>query len=416
MIANLFTTRAIAFALILLFASSSRLFSQNNNTELKVFIDCDFCNEEHIKQNISYVSFVHDPYDADIHILATDQPTAGNGQEFKLNFIPKKSEDFKDFTLKFYSIPSSTDDEIRDKTLRAIKHGLMPFLYKTGEQVDFEISYQGENRNTETEKQLDPWNNWVFNIGTGGSLEAEESEKQFEVGIGIGANRVSEIWKISMGLSYELDYRMATDDDEEITSTNQDKEAGLEVIKSINNHWSWGFFGGLESSSYENMRLSLGLFPAIEYNFYPWDMSAGKRLSLAYGIGYVRQDYFDETIYNKMYDNLPQQRMVLRAEFVQKWGEFDVELESRNYLNDFKKYSLLLEAGISLRIAKGLSFEFDIEAQSVHDQIYLPKGDASLEDILIRRRKQATAYEAVIEIGLSYTFGSIYNNVVNERL
>jgi len=38
-----------------------------------------------------------------------------------------------------------------------------------------------------------------------------------------------------------------------------------------------------------------------------------------------------------------------------------------------------------------------------------------LEDVLLRRRKMATDYEIRIEFGIQFTFGSIYNNVVNER-
>lgn len=50
-----------------------------------------------------------------------------------------------------------------------------------------------------------------------------------------------------------------------------------------------------------------------------------------------------------------------------------------------------------------------------HDQLNLPKGDASLDEILLRRRELATDYDYHISIGLSYTFGSVYSNVVNPR-
>ena len=52
----------------------------------------------------------------------------------------------------------------------------------------------------------------------------------------------------------------------------------------------------------------------------------------------------------------------------------------------------------------------------IHDQLYLAKGDANLEDLLLQRRQLATTYEITSSIGLSYTFGSMYNNVVNTQL
>ena len=57
----------------------------------------------------------------------------------------------------------------------------------------------------------------------------------------------------------------------------------------------------------------------------------------------------------------------------------------------------------------------EVEYQLVHDQLYLPKGNASLEDVLLQRRKMATEYELGFEFGFQFTFGSIYNNIVNER-
>jgi hypothetical protein len=51
----------------------------------------------------------------------------------------------------------------------------------------------------------------------------------------------------------------------------------------------------------------------------------------------------------------------------------------------------------------------------IHDQLYLPKGDASHDDILLKRRQMATNYQINGRLGFKFTFGSIYNNVVNER-
>jgi hypothetical protein len=51
----------------------------------------------------------------------------------------------------------------------------------------------------------------------------------------------------------------------------------------------------------------------------------------------------------------------------------------------------------------------------VRDQLYLAKGKLTDEQILLRRRKLASKYSYFAGIGLSYSFGSIFNNVVNPR-
>lgn len=70
---------------------------------------------------------------------------------------------------------------------------------------------------------------------------------------------------------------------------------------------------------------------------------------------------------------------------------------------------------MSLRIAKGLSLTFQGDASIVNDQLSLPKGGVSDTDILLRRKMTETKFSYYSYFGISYTFGSIYNNVVNPR-
>jgi hypothetical protein len=51
----------------------------------------------------------------------------------------------------------------------------------------------------------------------------------------------------------------------------------------------------------------------------------------------------------------------------------------------------------------------------VRDQISLSAEEASEDQILLGSRRLPTDYEFGVFLGLSYTFGSIYNSVVNPR-
>jgi len=51
----------------------------------------------------------------------------------------------------------------------------------------------------------------------------------------------------------------------------------------------------------------------------------------------------------------------------------------------------------------------------IHDQLSLPAGGATQEEILLHRQELETAYSYWGSMGISYTFGSIYNNIVNPR-
>jgi len=54
--------------------------------------------------------------------------------------------------------------------------------------------------------------------------------------------------------------------------------------------------------------------------------------------------------------------------------------------------------------------------ESVHNQVYLPAGELSQEEILLRQSAMATAYEISLSGGFRIRFGSIYNNIINRRL
>ena len=52
----------------------------------------------------------------------------------------------------------------------------------------------------------------------------------------------------------------------------------------------------------------------------------------------------------------------------------------------------------------------------VRDQIFLPRSGISDEEVLLERRALETDSRFFLGFGFSYTFGSIYNNIVNSRL
>ena len=70
---------------------------------------------------------------------------------------------------------------------------------------------------------------------------------------------------------------------------------------------------------------------------------------------------------------------------------------------------------VSLRVVKGLALNVGGSLNSIRDQVYLPKVPGTDEQILLQERQRATTYRYFVNFGVSYTFGSIYNNIVNPR-
>jgi hypothetical protein len=129
----------------------------------------------------------------------------------------------------------------------------------------------------------------------------------------------------------------------------------------------------------------------------------------------VYSDYIDSTIYDKTKELLWAHKLFIGTEFKEKWGSVSFGVVGSNYFKDFKYNNLSIDGSVNLRIVKGLSLRLYGGISLIHDQLNLPKGDISRDDILTRRKQLASQYFYWGNIGITYTFGSIYNNVVNPR-
>ena len=70
---------------------------------------------------------------------------------------------------------------------------------------------------------------------------------------------------------------------------------------------------------------------------------------------------------------------------------------------------------VGVRITKGLELSIGGSFSIIHDQLNLVKGEASTEEILLRIKELETSFQYYMHVGISYTFGAIYNNVLNPR-
>lgn len=382
---------------------------------LRIFIDCEDCDHNYIRNNIKFVNFVREPQQAHVHILITEQETASEGRKFSLRFIGRQNFQGIDQNLVHTSPQSDTEHKLRRGLTQVLKMGLMPYVSQTSMKQLIDIEYDVQDADAVRKKESDPWMYWVFHIDMQGELEAEERQNDFNIINAMSAERTTEIWKIESEFKYEYQQENFKDDDEKITSKREEWEADAAIIKSLNSHWSVGLFGSGNSSTHKNLNLSLGIASGIEYNFFPWNQSDRRIFSISYSAGMKTYDYHEETLYGKTSEKLSGGRINLELRMIQPWGDVDVSLENSHYFYDLSKNRFKLESELSIRITEGLAFKLDLEAESIHDQLYLPRGDATLEEILLEQKQLATTYDLSVKFGLRYSFGSIYNNIVNRR-
>ncbi|MCK4749255.1 MAG: hypothetical protein KAT15_19515, partial [Bacteroidales bacterium] len=176
-----------------------------------------------------------------------------------------------------------------------------------------------------------------------------------------------------------------------------------------------GFKTNMVSSTYTNTRFSIDVMPSIEFNIFPYSRSTHRQLRILYGVGNSYNMYNDTTIFDKIEENLWQHQLQVAYQVQEKWGSINVSLEGSNYFHDFSKSRLELSGYLTIRVFKGLSLRVRGGAARINDQLSLVKGELTQADILLQLQELETSYNIGGEVGLTYTFGSIYNNIVNPR-
>jgi len=396
------------------------LYSQEEQNDIeemkkkapKVFLDGRRIDRNYIRTEIPFVNYVRDRKEADVHILITIQTTAPGGREYTIAFIGQKECSGINNTLIYASNKTDTAEEVRRGYVQVLKMGLVSYVARTPIGSQIGISFKKEVKPTSVE---DKWNFWVYSLSLRGRLNGEASRSSSSISGNLSVNRVTPESKLRMGISGNFDQRKYTSDDEKYTSTSESKSFSGLYAKSLNGHWSIGAFLNLSSSTYRNIEFSINPAPAIEYNLFPYSESTRRQLRFLYKLGYNFSRYREKTVYDKMSEHLFGQSLSATMEIREPWGTVEASLEGSHYFHNFKRNRMEFDLEFSFRVLKGLSFNVEGRYERIHDQLALASDEATLEEILLRRKELATEYEYSISVGLSFTFGSIYSNVVNPR-
>jgi len=376
---------------------------------INVFMDAP----SYIKKEVQFINYVRDKEDADLIVIDTQQRTGSGGREITFFIEGQFSYAGVMDTVKFHTSPVDTEDEIRSKEIRLLKMSLMKYIIGTPLADYIDINFL---KPITEEVSTDRWNNWVFRARVDGSLSGRETSNSHSVGAMLDADRVTSNWKYNFGLRFDNSYTVY--DYGEISATNVRKTSNLwgDVVKSLGDHWSVGLSADAYKSIYSNYDLRLSVDPVIEYDIFPYSESTRRifRVFYLFRIGY--NNYTDTTQFFKTEEMLFSQRLQSSFTTIQKWGSISLTARWNNYLHDFSLNNLSLNARIDMKIAKGLSINLRANYAFIHDQVSLRKGDASIEDVLLNRQELSTTFSYSTSFGITYTFGSIYSNVVNPRL
>ncbi len=391
---------------------------------LRVFLDCNRCDFDYLRREITFVNYVRDRHDAQVHVLVTTE-NSGGGRLYTLDFIGLEEFADRGVSYTYSESRTDTDDETREGLAQVLRVGFLHYIIDTPMAYDIQIDAGGRNGfgtgfaggglRMMAQPEDDPWDFWVFRLSTNARVSGEASREQRNFNGSASANRTTEDWIVRAEIegSYrENVHQLSTG---EFTDVRTSHQVDGQLVKSLGEHWGASIRGGSSASTFLNRDQRIRVLPGIEFNVFPYSESSRRSLTFAYEMGLESFDYIEETIFGKMEETLAAQEVEVTFDVEQPWGDSRVRLRYNSYVNDLSKYSTSVFGNLSFRVVRGLSVFASASTELVRDQVYLSAKKLTDEEILVERRQLATDSRYRVSFGFSYTFGSIFNNVVNPR-
>jgi hypothetical protein len=389
-----------------------------------VFWDCQGvnCNDQYYRTEIDWVNWIRVPEESQIHVIMTSQRTGAGGNEYLLDFIGRGAAEGRTDQIRIQTLPTDTQREQLDAVTNALSVGLARFALQLGYtglariegiEVEEAAAAQGIVSN---EQVNDPWNLWSFRLNANSNIDGESKEREIRLNGGFSAGRVTPTWKMNFngGVSYE-DIEIERSDGSLFEENTTEWNFNPLIVYSIAEHWSVGVQGRAGRNRNQNQQLYARIEPAIEYSFFPYDEATRRSLTAFYTIGPGRFRYYETTIEGEDAETLMEQSISIDFSQRQPWGDASLRADYRHFLHDAGKYRAGLNGRVSFRITRGLSVNANTNIAWVENQIYLSAGGVTDEEALLNLRNRATSFEYGAQVGFSFQFGSIFNNVVNNR-
>lgn len=417
---------ALTFVLLLTYIVS---YTQENLEQtpginkLKLFIEGDEIEGDddlefnYLRESIDFADFVNDPKMSDVHIIVIKEITGSGGFKYSLWFNNLKFNNIQGYTLNVNTESGETIHNSREFISNSIIKGLMPFLNETNEGNNYKLSLIKNNKDSLNNITVnDNWNFWMFELTGWGWYSFRENREGYDYVIEFDGDKITNDIKIENKVFLKKEIESIQSGIEKAKKRSVYNYVSSRMVYSLNDKWSCGVAAYSYSRTSRNTKLFYSGSLAAEYNFFPWEYSNKKIISIIYQAGFEQYYYNETTFRNLNNEFLPVHKLRVKTKMVQPWGGITANVTASQYLSDFSLYSLSFNSIFSFKIAKGLTLDFSFSASSFHDQLYYSAGYYSIEDVILGNIEIPSSVAIDTNIGITYRFGSIYNNIVNRRM
>lgn len=383
---------------------------------LRLYLDCPVtdCDFTFLRQQMGYVDWVRERRDADVYVLLVSRTTGAAGTRLEFYVTRTAGHGPAADTLAVEVPPGASDDAARRTMLTALQTIVVRGLVG---RPEFERVSVAVRPGRPAAPERDPWHGWVFSISLNGYVSGEYSAQSGNLSGDVYANRTTAASKFQISAYGNYDEsRFTFDDGSEYLSIRRGHGADVRAANSVTEHLSVGTHGFYSASTYSNVARQMGGGVGIETDAWPYTESSRRLLTLAYEFSGRWVEYEEITLYDKTSERLWRHDLVAKLSGKQPWGSVSISGTASVYQHDTSKYRTTVSGNVGFNLARGFSLHVSGYASRVHDLLSLRRSGATDEEVLARQRQIDTSFDYAGSLGISYTFGSIYNSVVNPRM
>lgn len=119
---------------------------------------------------------------------------------------------------------------------------------------------------------------------------------------------------------------------------------------------------------------------------------------------------------DKLKEQLWYYRLDANISLVQPWGSVSGRIGGHHFFTEKDMFRINGNINLRWRVFEGFNFNLGANASYIKDQVLFVPKDINRNNVLLGAGILPTNFSLFFSGGISYTFGSINNSVVNPRL
>ncbi len=380
---------------------------------VRVHVTCVPCDASALRTALPFVDLVTTAEGAEV-VVTVGSRDVGTTREWRVAIAGRGRFADRSRAVLVPIAAAAPPADVSAQITRTIKLALAEFAADSGERGRLDVTY-ARPAGTPVPPH-DRWNAWVFRLGAYSYGNGQESTFDGYYDVSASANRTTEEWKVRVsgnrGISRSS---FKLDENETIKTRLGDWSADLLLVRSLGARLSAGLGGSMNGSTYSNTERVARVTPAIEFDFFPYSESSKRSLTVQYDVGVAHYDYAELTIFDRLKETVAQHGVGASLGLEQPWGSVGSEFQFMQQLSALDRTRVSVSGNFSVRLLRSFSLNGSASYTRIRDQFTLVKGDASVDEVLLRQRQLETGYRYSMSFGISYSFGALSNATVNPR-